>query len=283
MKLKYDPLPFVLETGKHYHKVQILNALGKKETSLYDRSLAALKAQQNPDGGWSWDYKENQPSAVANSARTLFTLLETGDYDAEPVEKAVEFLYSMQRQDGGWSENPVLEPQIQDNWPWFSAVHSVTWITGRVISTLVKAGCTVDERIQKGVHFLENMQNEEGGWPSHTGSPPDTKMWNMEEVVSAFISTGRKDTDTVKRAIEATYAHTERWPEPVESPLSMFCQLGYSLDHPIVRKCIDYFVKNQHKDGGWGYYNNSPSDPTQTAAWTNVLVKCNVDVPDRSG
>ena len=179
MKLKYDPLPFVLETGKHYHKVQILNALGKKETSLYDRSLTALKAQQNPDGGWSWDYKENQPSAVAISARTLYVVLETGDYDKESVEKGVQFLQSMQREDGGWSENPVLQSQIRDNWPWFSAEHSVTWITGRVIATSIRAGCTVDDHIEAGLQFLERMQNEEGGWPSHTRSPPETKMWNM--------------------------------------------------------------------------------------------------------
>jgi squalene cyclase len=278
MKLKYDPLPFVLETGKPYHKVQILHALGKKD-QLYEEILATLRAQQNPDGGWSWDYKENQPSAVAISARTLYVILDTGDCDREPVEKGVKFLLSMQRQDGGWSENPVLQPQIGDKWAWFSAVHSVTWITGRVISTLIRAGYPLDDRIEKGLLFLEGMQNEEGGWPSHTGSPPETKMWNMEEVVSAFVATGRRDTDTVKRALEATRAHKDHWPEPVESPLYMFQQLGYTVGHRYVRECIDYFIENQHEDGGWGYYNESPSDPTQTASWTGVLLHYGVKMP----
>lgn len=279
MRLTYDPLPFVLETGKYFHKVQILHALGKTEDPLYHESLSRLKAQQNPDGGWSWDYKANQPSAVANTARTLYTILDTGEYTKESVEKGVHFFLSMQRQDGGWSENPVLHPQIQDNWPWFSAVHSVTWITGRVITTLMKAGYKIDERIEKGLHFLEATQNEEGGWPSHTKSPPDTRMWNMEEVVSAFVVTGRKDTDTVTKAVEATVVHRDRWPEPVESPLKMFCELGYASNHPYVKECVEYFIKHQHEDGGWGYYNDRPSDPSQTASWVGVLVGCGVTLP----
>ena len=279
MKLKYDPLPFVLETGIPYHKVQILHALGKTKEKIYGEFLAALKSQQNRDGGWSWDYKEYQPSAVANSARTLYVILETGNYSRESIEKGVQFLLSMQRQDGGWSENPVLHPQILDNWPWHSAVHSVTWITGRVITALVKAGYPIDDRISAGLRFLESMQNEEGGWPSHTGSPPEPKMWNMEEVVSAFVAAGMKDTDIVKRAIEATIVHKDRWSEPVESPLCMFRQLEYSVDHPYVRECINHFIHNQHEDGGWGYYNESPSDPTQTASWTGVLVRYGVEIP----
>jgi squalene cyclase len=278
MKLKYDPLSFVLETGKPYHKAQILHAL-KRKGPLYEEALTILKAQQNPDGGWSWDYKGHQPSAVAISARTLYVVLETDDYDRESAEKGVQFLLSMQRKDGGWSENPVLHPQILDNWPWFSAVHSVTWITGRVITTLIKAKYPVDDRVEKGLQFLERMQNEEGGWPSHTGSPPETKMWNMEEVVSAFVVTDRKDTNVVRKALTATRAHRDRWPEPVESPLYLFCQLGYSADHPYVKECIDYFIKNQHEDGGWGYYNESPSDPTQTAFWTGVLIRYGIEIP----
>lgn len=278
MKLKYDPLPFVLGAGKPYHKVQILHALGKKGP-LYEEALAVLEAQQNPDGGWSWDYKENQPSAVAISARTLYVVLETGDYDKESAKRGVQFLQSMQREDGGWSENPVLQPQILDNWPWFSAVHSVTWITGRVIATLMRAGCIVDDRIEVGLQFLERMQNEEGGWPSHTRSPVETKMWNMEEVVSAFVATERKDTHIVRKALEATLVHRDRWPEPVESPLYMFYQLGYSVDHPYVKECVDHFIKNQHEDGGWGYYNESPSHPTQTASWTGVLIGYGIEIP----
>jgi hypothetical protein len=93
------------------------------------------------------------------------------------------------------------------------------------------------------------------------------------------LDMGRKDTDTVKRALEATRAHKDRWPEPVESPLYMFQQLGYTADHRHVKECIDYFIENQHEDGGWGYYNESPSDPTQTASWTGVLLHYGVKIP----
>jgi hypothetical protein len=279
MNLKYDPVPFVLRSGKHYHKVQILHALRETQTPTYREALTAVKAQQNPDGGWSWGYKENQPSAVAVSARTLHIILETGVYTSDLIERGVQFLLGMQRQDGGWSENPALAPQMEEHWLWFSAVHSVTWITGNVITTLVKAGCKNEEDIEAGIHFLERMQNEEGGWPSHTGSSPDTKMWNMEEVVSAFVATGRKDTPVVERAIEAISAYRDRWPEPVESPLKMFLGLGYSVDHADVKECIGYFIENQHSDGGWGYYNETPSDPTQTASWTRVLVMYGLKVP----
>jgi prenyltransferase beta subunit len=283
MELKFDAFSFVMERGKAHRRLEVLLALGRRGES-FDRFVAELWDSQNADGGWSWmgrwPFEEERPSSVYDTAVVLGLILRAGESRGSVrVEKAVSFLFSMQRDDGGWGENPRVHKAILKGWIWYSVEHSVTWITATVINALILAGYRTDPRVVRALDYLRNMQNEEGGWPSHVGASGRTDMWTMEEIVEAFVNAGEpRDSPVFAKALEAILKYRERWKEPAENPLGVFVKLGYGLEHPYVKECVDYLVAGQHEDGGWGYYNEWESKPGPTAQLIRHLVKLGVRV-----
>jgi hypothetical protein len=283
--LKYDPVPLIFEKGNRYHQLKALSFLVESDDSRLLNILRDMKSSQNADGGWSWlgrwDFDDKIPSSVTDTAYYLPPLIDVGiDINSEEIRRAAAFLLEAQRDDGGWAENPELRKTMWESWTWFSVDHSVTWITGLVITALVKAGHPPDTpAIVKAIRFLKSMQNEEGGWPSHAGipEPGSTDMWTMEEVISALLSCGEtKDSAVIRKAENAIVKHRDRWQEPVENPLDAFLMLGYNRGHQYVEECIRHLLENQKEDGGWGYYNEWRSTPDQTVRWLEVLLKYGV-------
>lgn len=181
MRLKYDPISYIMKYGKPHHKLRILIALNKRGEDFY-KLFAMLKQSQKNDGGWAWlgywSFSEPRPSSTFDTAKILDVILDAGeDKNSEVVEKAVAFLFNMQRNDGGWSENPSVNKAIKREWIWYSTKYSITWVTGKIISVLIKAGYRDDPRVGKALDFLRKMQNREGGWPSHGEAPERTDMW----------------------------------------------------------------------------------------------------------
>ena len=285
--LKYNPIPSIFEKGNYYHHLKALSVLEERDESKLLDVLKKARSSQNEDGGWQWlgrwGFEEKIPSSVTDTAYILSTLLDAGlDIHSEEVKRASVFLLETQRDDGGWSENPQLRKTMSDSWTWFSVDYSVTWITGLVITALIKAGYPSDNPcIFKAKGFLKNLQNDEGGWPSHAGSKElgSTDMWTMEDIISALLTSGEKrNSKIIKRAEDAILKHRDRWKEPVENPLGIFYILGYGKGHQYVEECIRHLLENQKEDGGWGYYNSWRSSPDQTVHWLEILLKYGVRV-----
>ena len=285
--LKYDPIPSIFEKGNSYHQLKALSFLAAKDDNRLLEVLKSVKSSQNADGGWPWlgrwAFDENVPSSITDTAYYLPLLVDCGtDIHSEEVVKASAFLLKAQRDDGGWAENPELRKTMWESWTWFSVDHSVTWITGLVIKAILKAGYPPDAPgIVKATGFLKNMQNEEGGWPSHAGipEPGSTEMWTMEEVIAALLCCGEtKDSATIKKTENAILNHRDRWQEPVENPLGVFLTLGYDREQEHVAECIHHLLENQKEDGGWGYYNDWNSSPDQTVRWLEILLKYGVRI-----
>ncbi len=286
--LKFDPVSYISKDGRTYQKLLLCLMLNKTDDVEFKRSFEKTVLAQNSDGGWSWLGKWEErgaSSSVWDSSRTISLLLKAGQRkDSGLVKEGVEFLLKKQKDDGGWSESEEMKPLLDPKWVWFSSTHSVTWISGEVIATLAEAGLKESAEVKKGVEFLKRMQNKEGGWASHTGSEDlqKTDMWTMEGVVKGLIASGEgTDSEVIKRAVDAALKHRDRWKEPIENPLGMFLSIGYDKDDPWVKECIQHLMDNQHKDGGWGYYNDTPSHPDMTAGWLDCLVKCGVEIPMR--
>jgi hypothetical protein len=285
--LKYDPVPVIFEKGNRYHQLKALSFLAGRDDSRLLNVLKEVKSSQNADGGWSWlgrwDFDEKIPSSVTDTAYYLPPLINSGvDIHSEEIKRASVFLLKAQRDGGGWAENPELRKTMQESWTWFSVDHSVTWITGLVITALIKAGYPHDTPgTVKATGLLKSMQNEEGGWPSHAGipEPGSTDMWTMEEVISALLSCGEtKDSEIIRKAEKAIVKHRDRWQEPVENPLGVFLMLGYDKGHEYVEECIGHLLENQKEDGGWGFYNDWQSSPDQAVRWLEILLKYGVRI-----
>lgn len=283
MKLKYDALSYVFENGNPFHKLKLLlmlNIQPEKRRKL----VRELRSLQNPDGGWPWQLQNVKPSGISQTARTLELLLKAGESkDSNIAKGAVAFLFQMQKEDGGWSENPELKGVIPKEWSWVSTEHS-GYQTADAVNALIEAGYSKDARVAKAVNFLLRTQNEEGGWPSYVS--PDypyegSDIAAMDHIVTALLRFGEpKNSLVLKRAVDVLLKHKEDWKEPVDGAavLCVFLMLDYPLNHEYVRELVANLIETQRPDGGWNWFGDSPSNPAQTVDCMEQLVKCGVNI-----
>lgn len=276
MKLKYDPLPFVLGAGKPYHKVQILHALGKKGP-LYEEALAVLEAQQNPDGGfpgrgqWSWIEKKKKVSATAETAESLY-LLARYNIKSKITGGATAFLIEHQREDGGWAENPELGRYIPNDVTWISSDRSIPWMTGVVAKALLHSGYS-EWNVELTKNFLLETQTECGTWPYIVGEQASIEEFaGVQAIVEALLLMDiPKEHPVVQKAIHAVTEARSMWEDNLlyaSSALRVFWLLEYEKSHHYVKDLIEYILGRQRPDGAWG---DEKPHPEGTAQFVQLL------------
>lgn len=132
------------------------------------KGLDWVMAMQNKDGGWGSFDKDNNnylfqfvpyadhnamldPSSVDITARCLEMYSYFGvDRNHSSVRNALEYLYREQEEDGSWFGR------------WGVNYLYGTW---QVLRGLARIGEDMAvERLQRGVQWLQSVQNEDGGW-----------------------------------------------------------------------------------------------------------------------
>jgi len=286
-RLRYDAVSYVQKNGNAHHKLKMLLLLkGKAENRR--KLIEELKSLQNTDGGWPWQLLKGNPSGVSQTARTLELLMKAGENkDSDAVKRAVSFLLERQKPDGGWSESPELKGIIPREWNWISTRYS-GYQTADVINALVEAGYAKDARIAKAFGFLRSAQNEEGGWPSYVGSDypyEGSDIATTDHIVAAFLKVGEpKDSPLVKNAVKVLVKHREGWKEPIDAAtaLCVFLILDYPLNHEYVKELASDLINTQRPDGGWNWFGDFPSNPSQTLDCIEQLAKCSVEISRRT-
>ena len=113
--------------------------------------------KQRADGSWAGPvkktpvYPENHTRLVA-TFKAFRTLVERYRFSREsvPVEKAAEYLFTFQTREG----------DIRG----FIGNQYATYYTGYVLALLMQAGYVDDPRIERGMKWLLEMQQDDGGW-----------------------------------------------------------------------------------------------------------------------
>lgn len=101
-----------------------------------------LAAAQNPDGGWAF---HGRASCTEPTALAALALRAASNSDGEEYRRAVKWLRSMQRPDGGWK--PMQN------------VDQSTWVTS--LALLVPAAELGQSNHDRGVEWLLNLQGNE--------------------------------------------------------------------------------------------------------------------------
>ncbi|MBU0493015.1 MAG: terpene cyclase/mutase family protein [Chloroflexi bacterium] len=283
LRLYYDALKYVEEHGNARAKLRVWVALGRTASREAQRAADELAAQQNEDGGWPWRMEAGLPSSVIDTTRTVEALVGAGLAAEHPaLERAGAFLLSLQRIDGGWSEHVALRNHIPWDWEWYSVEHSSPSTTGQALYALYLLGHKKDKAVKRGLRFLRRAQTSDGGWLAHVGPtyPYGIDWASMFQVIRALRSweDPTRVQPIVDRAIAAIDSHRECWSTPVDNPLDTFLLLGYSLDHPDVQETLENLVKTQRPDGGWNWFGDLQSSPSQTANWIVALAGAGFDL-----
>lgn len=137
MELKYDPIAYIRKNGNPYHKLELSLILGyrdKEVLSLLDKT----EALQNPDGSWPWRWKQDNPGGIIETAKVISLLSKL---QVKKIAKAISFIHSLQREDGGWSENLELSTFIPEEWTFWRTDCSSPYFTGEALCALIHSGC----------------------------------------------------------------------------------------------------------------------------------------------
>lgn len=159
-RLNYDPIPPLLasrDPALVYFTRRDL--LGEQPGPLQDlwslpEALKILKKQQ-PDGAWRRPGAEEHPAinyGLIETWRSLrFLVAQYGFTRQNPqLAQAAEFIFTCQSPEGDL--RGILANQY------------ATYYTGAIFSLLIEAGYAGDARVEKGLDWLLEVRQQDGGW-----------------------------------------------------------------------------------------------------------------------
>ncbi len=259
-KLKGDPVRLFWDEASCWRKLTLLRLLGVLEEELSQKYLKEILQLQNLDGGFSRN--KGETSSVIATAEAVINLITSGKESSSPtIRRAIGFLWNLQKENGGWHENPELS---KDKTPfWSSSEKGVPILTSDSIEALVEAGYRRDFRVQKAVEWLLSMQSSSGMWLSIEGADPtDIESDSTQRAISAMIKFGMQvDSPTIKKACLAledfVVTEVEEWAKiyppvwPWVAALDGLIAAGYTLENEIVQLSLSKILEKQKEDSGW--------------------------------
>jgi len=205
-----------------------------------------VKNPKGQPGGWYFEFNNEFYPDVDDSAMVCLGLSRVehpnGRYQRESVQRAIDWIFSMQCKNGGWGSfdkdndkmvfqyipfadhNAMLDPPTVD-------------ITGRILEMLATYGYNRnDPRVKKALKFIRAEQEPDGSWFGR---------WGVNYIYG---------TMQVLRGLQA---------------------VGVDHHEPYVQQGAEWLRMVQNADGGWGETCGSyddpatrgigPSTPSQTA------------------
>jgi squalene-hopene/tetraprenyl-beta-curcumene cyclase len=205
-----------------------------------------VKNKAGKPGGWYFEFNNEFYPDVDDSAMVCLALGQVehpnGRYQRESVQRAIDWILSMQCKNGGWASfdkdndrmvfqhipfadhNAMLDPATVD-------------ITGRILEMLAAYGYDQNHvAVRKALKFIREQQEPDGSWFGR---------WGVNYVYGTML---------VLRGLEA---------------------IGVDHHEPYVQQAAEWIRMFQNPDGGWGETCGSyddpaskgvgPSTPSQTA------------------
>jgi squalene-hopene/tetraprenyl-beta-curcumene cyclase len=193
-----------------------------------------VKNPQGQPGGWYFEFNNEFYPDVDDSAQVCLALSRVehpnGRYQRESVQRAIDWIFSMQCRNGGWASfdkdndrmvfqyvpfadhNAMLDPATVD-------------ITGRILEMLATYGYDKNHKaVKKAIDFIRKEQESDGSWFGR---------WGVNYIYGTML---------VLRGLEA---------------------VGVDHHEPYVQQAAEWLRMVQNPDDGWGESCASYDDANQ--------------------
>jgi hypothetical protein len=210
-------------------------------------ALAELAAMQHPDGGFAYWLPDRTISTVCDTAYVLGWLDDLNLREGPIVDRAVRFLFSHQKADGGWDEVEALRRLDVPEFLVQGEPTTRTWLTAYCAHWLMLFGYA-DAPICRGcpVHFLLKHRDESGRLIGYQRA-----TWDALPIFHRFP---QLSGDAYAQALAAT----ERELAPAQWAGSYVAWLLRALrdcrlpaDHELVEPLLAALTSRQQADGSW--------------------------------
>ncbi len=191
-----------------------------------------VKNKKGQPGGWYFEFNNEFYPDVDDTAMVCLGLAQTehpnGRYQRESVQRAIDWIFSMQCRNGGWASfdkdndrmvfqhipfadhNAMLDPATVD-------------ITGRILEMLAAYGYDQNHSaVKKALKFICEEQEPDGSWFGR---------WGVNYIYGTML---------VLRGLQA---------------------IGIDYHEPHIQQAAEWLRMVQNHDGGWGESCDSYDDP----------------------
>lgn len=192
-----------------------------------------IKNKKGQPGGWYFEFNNEFYPDVDDTAMVCLGLTKAehpnGRYQSESVQRAIDWIFSMQCKNGGWASfdkdndrmvfqhipfadhNAMLDPATVD-------------ITGRILEMLSGYGYDKNHPVvKKAIKFIRNEQEADGSWFGR---------WGVNYIYGTML---------VLRGLRA---------------------MEVDEHEPFVQQAAEWLRMVQNSDGGWGESCGSYDDPS---------------------
>lgn len=234
---------FIEERGTALEKARMRHILyGQKPETEVVQSFTGL---QNEDGGFPYDLVQGNLSAVDNTLVALWWMDELGLLKSSTADKVVGYLLGMQRDDGGWDEDPSIAQY--DLPPWINPgdLRTRTYLSAYAAYWLAIRGSATHPAFKKTLEFLLKNRDETGKFFGflHT-------TWIA---TSAFLMVRPQYSKVVERGLQVLLNRplTEWEASQIAWALDCLNRAGLQENHPFTQKCLTELLNQQMPDGSW--------------------------------
>lgn len=143
--------------------ISFLAQLGYNEDKpAIARGIEYLRKTQMPDGSWFGRWGTNY---IYGTWSVLCALNAAGIAHDDPMLcRAANWLISKQREDGGWGEDCESYANAPPGEFHGYAAQSLPSQTAWAVLGLMAAGMASHEAVERGIHYLQTAQGEDGSW-----------------------------------------------------------------------------------------------------------------------
>lgn len=195
-----------------------------------ENGIEWLRQNQGKDGSWStYQPGQGDVGCVSITAHAIEALLTYGNNE-ESIDRGVQWLCSNIKNEGYWD----------DLW-----LAKRTYGTACAVIALVKAGFGDAPEIAKGVKWLEQTQNTDGGWGEDMfGRPSDSTVEQTAWCTYALLI-GNGESDAAKKGISFMLEHQRKNGSWQESCVGIYWEVIGGYSDPIYASVFPILALNQ--------------------------------------
>jgi squalene-hopene/tetraprenyl-beta-curcumene cyclase len=189
------------------------------------------------DVRWDWQYAESSVEQIPEWRREAID---------STINSCVEQILRDQNPGGGWSTGTVLRQQMQSSEP---------DVTGTAIESLAEnADAIVRTALDRGIDSVRSQQLGDGSWTRTEGTQ---QILCTSAAIRGLMAAGTStDEDCIAAAINWLVVQQQPsggWKDsPMQTAWAVLSLVAAGkVDHPSVRRGIQFLLGSQADNGGW--------------------------------